>query len=335
MTNAKAYIPISLILVLFFGVNWGYTQSKTIAKITLPDCTSSHNGGHLHSRQPNDLVLSKNEFGSIKFETQPQTARSKTQRQSYFTIFFASFGVLLLVGLLLLVVVVYQRVWHLEQQNELEIAEAEQLLAQTIADNKLANLKAWIEGQEKERERLALDMHDSLGGLLAHIKILSESGNETAKIPELLGLAIGELRANLQDLQPWILNHLSLFEALDQLVQQRQTGAAANLKFESIGDDNRVGHIPKRMIYRIVQECLTNAVRHGKASEVLVLVICRADGIKLFVEDDGVGFDSLQQTGTGLHGVRLRVEALNGQLEVSSEKNWGTSIAIDIPVTTN
>lgn len=255
--------------------------------------------------------------------------------KSYFTILFASFGILLLVGLLLLVVVVYQRVWHLKQQNQLQEQEAETALQQAMAANKLANLKAWIEGQEKERERLALDMHDSLGGLLAHIKILSESGNEKAKITELLGVAIGELRTNLQDLQPWVLNHLSLFEALDQLIQQRQAGAAAKLKFESVGDDKSVGDVAKRMIYRIVQECVTNAVRHGQALEVMVLVICQADGIKLFIQDDGVGFDTDQQTGTGLHGVRLRVEALNGQLRVSSEKNWGTSISIDLPMTTN
>ena len=171
---------------------------------------------------------------------------------------------LLLFGILITAFYFRQRIQtNIQKQQRLK-AEIEQV----TLENKYALLNAWTEGQEKERERIALDIHDSLGGLLAHLKSLTElSHAQFADLKEgiksLLGTALDELRMVLNDLQPLVLNELSLFPAIENLIQRQPSELQAIIHFEHFGDDTLLDTKKKKVMYRIIQELLTNAQRHA------------------------------------------------------------------------
>ena len=203
------------------------------------------------------------------------------------------------------------------------------------------SMQSMIAGQEVERERIAKDLHDSLGGLLSTIKLqverirLGEGGAgrspEVNKATDLLDVAVSEVRTISQDLQPGALKRLGLVPAINDLVNRYQSSSGPEISFQHYGIPTVLDQNLALSIYRIVQEILNNAIKHAEASEIFVQLNREEDSIVIHIEDDGKGFDpDKKYESMGLENIRSRVNYLRGSLEIDSREGIGTSFIIHI-----
>ncbi len=203
-----------------------------------------------------------------------------------------------------------------------------------------------IEAQERERKRIAADLHDGLGQNLLVIKngatLALRSLDQPEKLrrrleelSEISGEAVKEARAISHALRPMQLDELGLTNALNTML--RKIGETSALTLTSrIDPIDRLLPAPSEInLYRVVQECLSNVQKHARARAVKVEITVRGKtSIALRIVDDGAGFDPAlgeKEGCMGLRGIRERVRNLNGTVEISSHPGAGTRVAIVIP----
>jgi signal transduction histidine kinase len=215
---------------------------------------------------------------------------------------------------------------EINHQQELTALENQQ---------KLSVSNALIEGEEIERKRIARDLHDGLGSMLSGLKIhlkLAEKDNISAtEVNTLLDNSIKELRNISQNLMPESLLKLSLEHALRDLCMAN-SNTITNIEFQYLIKKLNLSKNYQIFIYRIIQELLNNALKYANASEILVSCSQNKETFFITVEDNGVGFNVLEKsnTGMGLRNIKNRVEFLNGKLEIESIVNKGTSVYIEL-----
>ena len=201
--------------------------------------------------------------------------------------------------------------------------------------------------QEAERRRLARDLHDGIGQTLTALKQqLDVVESSSAALPEpvrerlrdaaeLATQALHETRELSRLLRPQILDDLGLEPALRWLTRTfgERTGVA--LEVDLVGLDGRLPADLETLAFRVVQEALNNVSKHAGASRAQVLARCEGRELQLVVADDGRGFDVQERAdspdGSGLRGLRDRVELFGGRIEIGSRPGKGTRIAARVP----
>lgn len=200
--------------------------------------------------------------------------------------------------------------------------------------------------EERERRRIAENLHDSLGQTLglAFMNLssitLSECPDKVKKTisftSKLLNKAIDESRSLTYDLSPPILYELGLLPAVKWKLEQFQKESGINTSFQHETDDQNLSKDYKIFLYRIVGELLTNISKHANATEVEVKLFMKDDTYNIAVEDNGIGIDTSKTKsatsngGFGLLSIIERIESLNGTFSIApSEK--GTKAEIEIP----
>lgn len=190
------------------------------------------------------------------------------------------------------------------------------------------NLKA----QERERMRIASDLHDSLIGKLTVIRLKSQTGVPITAIDEMLGEGIAEARRISHDLTPPLLEHTALQDLVAELINPWEE----NLKIDYFSDIRTEGVLPantKIQMVRIVQELITNINKHANATAVKVHLRYTPNCIALLVKDNGAGFDtSILKKGLGLSSLELRMQYLNAKHTVNSTIGVGTTTLLVAPV---
>ena len=200
---------------------------------------------------------------------------------------------------------------------------------------------------EAERARWARELHDetlqALGSLRLVLSAAARSGDPeahqraTAQALQQLETDIAALRGLITELRPAALDQLGLEPALLALVDRYCAAGLdvdldINLVFDSGPEEDRLSSELETGIYRIVQEALTNAVKHGDAQRAAVELAEHEQTVRVSVRDDGTGFDPTAATdGFGLVGIRERVELLGGELTIESAPGNGTRIAASLP----
>lgn len=203
------------------------------------------------------------------------------------------------------------------------------------------SMQSMLTGQELERERIAKDLHDSLGGLLSTIKLqvdnISAKESNVNMIPEykkatnLLDTAVSEVRSISQNLQPGALSSLGLIPAIRDLINRYDSENGPEIVFQHFDIPAKMDQSVALGIYRIVQEILNNALKHSEAKEVLIQLNKENDDIIIHIEDDGIGFDtSKKYKSMGLENIKSRVNYLKGTIEIDSRANEGTSFLIHV-----
>jgi signal transduction histidine kinase len=205
-------------------------------------------------------------------------------------------------------------------------------------------LRRVVSGQELERRRLARELHDETGQALTSI-LLGLKAVEDAESPAAMRAAVPELRelvvATLQDvrrlaveLRPTALDDFGLAAALERLVQTFGEATGISAHVEASLHDERLPSEVETTLYRIVQESLTNVVKHAGARNVSIVVMRRHRTATAIVEDDGQGFDpaGVGEGGIGLVGMRERVALLDGRLEIESSPTAGTTVVAEVPL---
>jgi signal transduction histidine kinase len=201
-----------------------------------------------------------------------------------------------------------------------------------------------VHAQEEERRRLARELHDETGQALASILLGLKSLEEVSDLAELRD-RVAALRARvietLQDvrrlaveLRPAALDDFGLNPALERLATGFAEQTGLKVELESRLDDDRLPQDVETVLYRIVQEALTNIVKHANAGHVSIVVTQRADSVGAIVEDDGRGFDPESDThgGIGLIGMRERVALLDGSMRIESAEGKGTTLVVEVPL---
>jgi signal transduction histidine kinase len=202
--------------------------------------------------------------------------------------------------------------------------------------------------QEEERQRIARELHDGVGPTLASLTMrlraarnrLERDGHSAAEeleeLAQLTDASISDISRLIHDLRPAALDMLGLGPALREYIARYQVEQRMNVALVLPNGDERLPAPLETVLFRIIQEALTNVAKHAQARRVAVTLACEQDVVTLCVSDDGRGFDpQAPRSGThlGLWSIGVRVEQLGGRFEIESAPGRGTGLAITIPLT--
>jgi signal transduction histidine kinase len=200
--------------------------------------------------------------------------------------------------------------------------------------------------QDKERKRIAEDLHDSLSSMLSTVKLNLERMDEEGLVLtesqlgkyhlalEVLNDSITEVRNISHNLMPASLSKLGLIPALKNLFDNLISHSDLKISFNTHDFEERFNEAAEISIYRIILELVTNTVKHAQASELNVQIIKYPAYINIIVEDNGKGFNwkkAKTGQGIGLTNIESRIELLKGKLEIDSGSG-GTTVVIEIPI---
>lgn len=203
-----------------------------------------------------------------------------------------------------------------------------------------------LESQEQERKRIASEMHDSLGQYLLAIKNWAMFGLNSltekdaarqylTEVSETSSLAIEEVREIAHNLRPYQLERLGLTNTLEYMLKNIKNSAAIRFVYEIEKIDGFLSKDDEIIFYRIVQESVNNLIKHSNAENARVSVKLNRDILLFTCRDDGKGFDveaakTSTESGLGLDGIAERVKILNGEFEIESEKEKGTTVIVRV-----
>jgi signal transduction histidine kinase len=223
-------------------------------------------------------------------------------------------------------------------------AEAERLEREQL---RLQYVHGVITAQEDERKRIARELHDStsqsLTSLIIGLKTLEDNCQQchtqkhVIELRSIAGQTLDDVHTLSVQLRPSVLDDLGLPEAVRRHIAdyQRRTPLAIDLAITGL-DDRRLPPEIETALYRIIQEGLTNVIRHAEAQTASIFMEYNDGKVLVVLEDDGKGFDighvQHQDGHLGLYGIRERTELLSGKVEIESETGHGTSLYVEIPV---
>jgi len=306
----------------------------------------------IYSDLGDSLTNSKEILANHEFEVKYRTAEKDrdliknqlqiTQQQNLLTkkntwIWGVSVGAILLIISLISINSSYRRK-QLVQTKEMQIIKQTQ---------EIAELKAMVKGEEKERTRLGRELHDGIGGLFSAFTM---SFNTLAKENEylantksykkaafLLKEISSEVRKTSHNMMPEVLQHYSLPDAIRQFCDYMQDskGSSLHIVFQSFGQFELIDNDLALSTYRIIQELIQNIVKHAHANYALVQLIMRENTLSITVEDNGIGFEmNKDNDGMGLLNLRSRIKSMNGSFSLESFKEKGTTVFIEFDLHT-
>jgi signal transduction histidine kinase len=252
----------------------------------------------------------------------------------------------IITALLLLLLAFYQlRIYRqkrnlAEQEKQLKENEIDQLLQ----ERELKNMDALLEGRETERKRIGRDLHDRLGSILSTVKLHFSAIDERIdslkkdnqiqyhKASALLDEAVGEVRKIAQDLVSGVLVKYGLTAALNDMKNTLEATGKITINLFEAGTGERQNLEFEIAIYRMVQELMSNILKHAEATKVDIHITKNAHQFTLMVEDNGKGFDpeNPEKFGMGMANIKQRVAALGGVVNFDSKPGAGATVIIEI-----
>jgi|GEM_PF-1767953 len=222
----------------------------------------------------------------------------------------------------------------------------EKRIADLENERRMLSLAMVLKGQEKERVRIAQDLHDGLGGMLSSVKahvtnlnsMLQNSDSDISGLDKASGLideACTEVRRISQNLMPNALRLAGLKGALEHIADELHSTHKIDVSCDIRGLAERLDQTTEVFVYRIVQELCNNIVKYSKANEVLIQLAEFEQELMLIVEDNGRGFNLDEvdaKTSVGINSIRSRVIQLNGDIDINTKPGHGTSVTINIPL---
>nr|WP_321237072.1 sensor histidine kinase [uncultured Psychroserpens sp.] len=225
-----------------------------------------------------------------------------------------------------------------EQEKALET----QKLTTVLKEQELTAIDAMIEGQEKERQRIANDLHDDLGGLMATVKLHFNALKEKqtpelyTKTNQLIDEAYDKVRTVAHAKNSGVIAKQGLLKAVKDMADNISAVNTISIDVIDHGLENRLENSLELTIFRIIQELVTNIIKHAQATEATIHITNHEDSLNILVEDNGIGFNPSQVTktnkGMGISSIDKRVAHLEGTMTIESENNQGTTIIIDLPI---
>lgn len=238
-----------------------------------------------------------------------------------------------------------------ENEKEKIIAQENQKLEKEkvmvlLKEQEINAINAMISGQEKERQRLAIELHDSVGSTLSAAKLQFEHlkknrgslNNEEElfkKTSKLLENAYQEVRSIAHSKNSGVIAKFGLLPAIEKLAKNVSGTNKLTLEVQDFGLTKRIDNTLEITIFRIIQELVTNIIKHANATEANISLTQHENILSIIVEDSGIGFDAKKiskKEGMGLSSIEKRIKHIGGTMEVDSAIGKGASILIDIPI---
>lgn len=216
-----------------------------------------------------------------------------------------------------------------------------------LKNQELQSIDAMLEGQEKERQRIANELHDDLGGLLATLKLYvqnlkvkkaklnQEHDLMINKTDSILEEAYQKVRSIAQTRNSGVLTSEGLIPTIRNYANKVSASNHLIVEVEDYGMEQRLGNSTEITIFRIVQELITNVIKHANAEKISIDITNHEESINIIVEDDGIGFDKTKvnfKNGMGLSSIMKRIKNLEGTIDIDSKPSFGTSIILNIPI---
>lgn len=218
------------------------------------------------------------------------------------------------------------------------------LYQRKIREKQQSLFQSVIDAEEKERNRIAKDLHDSLGASMSAIKLYFESlmpniddKEKSILVYNMLDDACNEVRSISHQMMPQVLLKEGLFVATRQFCAPFMNLPHLNFELNILGSEIRPSKpSTELMIYRVLQELINNSIKHSKATEIIVQLIQAKNELILSVEDNGIGRSDIineSSDGLGMSNLRSRVQYLKGQLVFeNAEVGQGLTALIRIPI---
>jgi signal transduction histidine kinase len=206
-------------------------------------------------------------------------------------------------------------------------------------------LRRVVDAQELERTRLARELHDQTGQALTSILLglkhlddvveTDEAREATASIRELVASTLQDVRRLAVELRPSALDDFGLVPAVERLASNLSEQSDLVVDVEARLGDSRLPPEAETALYRIVQEALTNVVKHAAARRVSITLVRKEASAVVVIEDDGRGFDpeAVRAGALGFTGMRERVELVGGRLTVEASPGAGTTLVAEVHIT--
>ncbi len=303
----------------------------------------------LNQNEIQHLVLEKNtnEIERLKLnaslnETLIEAEKSKAEKEATIK------NVTILISLLIVVPVVVLLIFYqqkIKAQSILSIRNEElnqQKTLELIKDFELKTIKAQLEGQEKEKLRIASELHDGVGGNLAGIKLglskVADTLNSNSKLKHIItqvSETCDEIRSISHDLTPNKILNSAYINLIREYLFNNAAPKNIHVSFHAYPEDNlnSISNDIKIEVYRIIQELLTNAIKHSQANEIGISLNLNNESLILMIEDFGIGFAPEKVVmGIGLLNIETRVASVNGKLTIDSKVGRGTIFTVEIPV---
>ncbi|WDV47292.1 sensor histidine kinase [Clostridiaceae bacterium M8S5] len=207
-----------------------------------------------------------------------------------------------------------------------------------------------IKAQERERKKIAREIHDGPAQSMANIVLKAElcekllykdpnrAKDELGSLKSVVRGCLTDVRRIIYDLRPMSLDDLGLIPTIEKLKNRFSEETGIDVKFKILGEHEYINSIVQLSIFRVIQEALSNIIKHSKARNVEIILEYVNGCLNVAVKDDGIGFD-IEHTGNeedsnsgfGMLGMKERVELLSGQIKVESVPYKGTTISVSIP----
>ncbi|WP_344924174.1 tetratricopeptide repeat-containing sensor histidine kinase [Aquimarina addita] len=285
----------------------------------------------------NLLLKSNQEIKEVQLEVQ----QAETRRQKEFKNTIIYFFLILLVPIIGLLIIYYQK---LQTQNELNQKQKEinnQKIASLLKDQELKIIKTSVDIKSKERKRIAQELHDSIGGNLAAIKlqlnntIINTNKKELKSINSQIDETYIQVRNLSHNLLPKKFDNNHFCDVIEEYLNNISGVTNINSSFSPYPktDINQLEENLQVQIYQIIQELITNTIKHAKATTIELQINISDHIVNILFEDNGIGFDiKLLKEGIGLKNIKSRLHQISGVLHIDSRKKRGTIINIEIPI---
>jgi two-component system, NarL family, sensor kinase len=251
-------------------------------------------------------------------------------------------AILLMFGLILLTVIISCYFYLLKNRHKHQAN-----LKHAMLIEQQEGLKDILEAEILERKRIGCELHDGIGQMLSVIRLnisvlQQKQGLAEQKAQKLLTncmltlkTASEEIFAVSKNLSPCIFNNNTLECAINELVDQLDQSQKLKVHYNSRGEISKMDQFVQSSVYRCVQELINNVIKHSQASDLFIDIFNENDLLKIIIRDNGKGFEADQQKinkGTGLAGVRFRIENLNGSFIMNTRQGEGSCFSLSVPL---
>jgi signal transduction histidine kinase len=233
-----------------------------------------------------------------------------------------------------------------ERTRELKAEIAQRVQAQASLQRLGAQISA---AEEAERRRVAYEIHDAVSQMLSLVKINLEAAQSAAptdprrthRLSDCAGMVdrlIQQTRTLTFDLHPAMLDDLGLVATLKRYAREFEERTGTDVTVSEVGEPQPLPSSLNHYLFRATKELLNNAVKHGRAKEIIAAVHWEAGGLRIVIDDDGSGFDSDEalapqsRRGLGLPGIRERITTLGGEMQLDSRIGEGTRVILELPL---
>ena len=312
------------------------------------DLINQSDSGHYYSRLANttrdslyrEIIDAKNSKFNIeqiknKHQLEQKELQNKVLRKQFWNIII----VIISIALGIAGVVFYRSI--------IKESQRQQSIDNLIHDQENELIYERLRVQELERKRIAQDLHDSVGGMLSTVKLsISQienkidklelkTENQFLKTKDLIDKTVDEVRRVSYNLKSITLEKLGLAAAISTLLDKINSLNSIRVDYQAHGLDQRLMAEIELDIFRIIQELVSNVLKHAKASKLTVNINQFDDVINIMIEDDGIGIKPhhlQEKTGMGLKNIHARIKKLNGSIKFDQKVQRGTLVNIDIPI---